>query len=338
MKDAWIQFLDEIHEGPGDKDGWKARAERLRAKIAAAIGAAPAEIAFVKNTSEGLNAIAQSYPWRPGDSMVVHAREHPNNLHGWLHLRHRGVEVRVVESRGPGIEVDDIIAGLGPATRMVAVSAVSYCTGQRFDLDRLGERCRAQGALLVVDAVQAIGVVPFDVDEPAIDGLACGPQKGLMCTHGLGFVYCRESLIPRLTPPFAARSSLAGGRASGGMPRFRDDAGRFEHGNLNYGGVHALEAAIDFITDTGFPYIQGRVRDLTGHLLDLVDRKGLPCVTPRAERDRAGIVVVGLSDAAARRTELLRKGFVVSVVEGGLRIAPHFYNTEAELEALVDAL
>ena len=338
VRDAWIRFLDEIHEGPGDKDGWKTRAERLRAKIAAAIGAAPSEIAFVKNTSEGLNAIAQSYPWRPGDSMVVHAREHPNNLHGWLHLRRRGVEVRVVESRGPGIEIDDIIAGLGPATRMVALSAVSYCTGQRFDLDRLGERCRAQGALLVVDAVQAIGVVPFDVNEPAIDGLACGPQKGLMCTHGLGFVYCREALIPRLTPPFAARSSLAGGCASGGMPRFRDDAGRFEHGNLNYGGVHALEAAIDFIADTGFPYIYGRVRDLTGHLLDLVDRKGLPCVTPRAERDRAGIVVVGLSDTAARRAELLRRGFVVSVVEGGLRVAPHFYNTEAELEALVDAL
>ena len=338
VKSAWLRFLDEMHAGPGDKEGWRERAETLRAKIAASIGAAPGEIAFVKNTSEGLNAIAQSYPWRPGDSMVVHAREHPNNLHGWLNLRRRGVEVRAVESVGARIGLEDVLAGIGPTTRMVAISAVSYCTGQRFDLARLGERCHRQGALLVVDAVQAIGVVPFDVNEPAIDAMACGPQKGLMCTHGLGFVYCRESLIPRLMPPFAARSSLKPESVDDELPEFREDARRFEHGNLNYGGVFALEAAVDFLADLGHPYIYGRVRDLTGHLMDLVDRKGLSRITPRAEHDRAGIVVIGVDDAARRQAELMRQGFVLSGVEDRLRVSPHFYNAEEELEALVDAL
>lgn len=338
VRNAWLRFLDEQYEGPGNKEGWKTRAETLRAKIAALIGAAPSEIGFVKNTSEGLNAIAQSYPWRPGDSVVVHAREHPNNLYGWLNLRRRGVEVRVVDSAGPAIDLNDILAGIGPTTRMVAVSAVSFRTGQRFDLDRIGNRCRRENALLVVDAVQAIGTVPFDVNNPQIDALACGPQKGLLCTHGLGFIYCREALIPRLLPPFAARSSLTEPATSGEVPGFHADARRFEHGNMNYGGVHALEAAIEFIAEVGLTYIDDRVRALTGHLMDIVDRKGLSCVTPRADGERAGVVTIGLNDATRRRDALRARRFVVSAVEDGLRVAPHFYNTEHELEALVDAL
>lgn len=338
VKQAWLRFLDEQHAGRGDKEGWKRRAETLRAKIAALIGALPSEIGFVKNTSEGLNALAQSFPWRSGDSVIVHAREHPNNLHGWLNLRRHGVEVRLVESAGPTIDIEDILAAIGGSTRMVAVSAVSYRTGQRFDLGRLGERCRRQNALLVVDAVQAIGTVPFDVNNPAIDAIVCGPQKGLMCTHGLGFLWCRESLIPHLTPAFAARSSLADEATDVEIPGFHVDARRFEHGNLNYGGVHALEAAVDFVGEVGIPFIHDRVLALTGHLMNLVVRKGLPCITPRAEAERAGIVTIGMNDAPQRRDELLGRRFVVSAVEDGLRVAPHFYNTKRELEALVDAL
>ncbi len=338
VKEAWLRFLDEIHEGPGGKESWKERAEALRARVAALIGGRTGEIAFVKNTSEGLNTIAQSYPWQPGDSMVVHAREHPNNRYGWINLRRRGVEVRVVESAGRTIDPDDILAAIGPSTRMVAISAVSYSTGQRFDLARLGERCRRHGALLVVDAVQAIGTVPFDVNDPEIDALACGPQKGLLCTHGLGFVWCREALIPRLMPPFAARSSLHDMATDASTLGFHADARRFEHGNMNYGGVHALEAAIDFIGEVGVPQIHDRVLVLTGRLMDLIERKGLPCITPRAAGERAGIVTIGMNDAPQRRDELLRKRFVVSAVADGLRVAPHFYNTERELEALVDAL
>ena len=338
VKKAWLGFLDEVHGSPGNKEGWKERAEALRAKAAALIGGRAEEIAFVKNTSEGLNAIAQSYPWQPGDSMVVHAREHPNNLYGWINLRRRGVEVRVVESAGPTIDMADILAAIRPSTRMVAISAVSYSTGQRFDLARLGERCRRQGALLVVDAVQAVGTVPFDVNDPEIDALACGPQKGLLCTHGLGFVWCREALIPRLMPPFAARSSLADMAADRDIPGFHADARRFEHGNMNYGGAHALEAAIDFIGEVGVPQIHERVLALTGYFMDLLDRKGLPCITPRAAGARAGIVTIGMNDAPRRRDGLLCKRFVVSAVANGLRVAPHFYNTERELEALVDAL
>ena len=338
VKTAWLRFLHELHETPGDKDKWKERAEVLREKIALLIGAVSSEIAFVKNTSEGLNIIAQSFPWSSGDSVVVHAREHPNNLYTWLNLRRRGVEVRVVESLGPDIDLNDILLKIGPSTRMVAISAVSYCTGQRFDLIRLSERCRQHRSLLVVDAVQALGVVPFNVTNLGVDALVCGPQKGLLCTHGLGFLYCSQPLVQRLTPPYAARSSLADQSLGCEAPRFHDDARRFEHGNLNYGGVYALDSAVDLITDIGHLYISDRVCALTKYLMELIDHKGLHCITPRADDHRAGIVVIKLDDLARRHAELKSKQFVLTAVEDGLRIAPHFYNTEEELEALVNAL
>ncbi len=139
-------------------------------------------------------------------------------------------------------------------------------------------------------------------------------------------------------PPFAARSSLADTAPDAGIPAFHADARRFEHGNMNYGGVCALEAAVDFIGEVGIPSIHDRVRALTGHLIDLIDREGLPCITPRADGARAGIVTIGMDDAPQRCDALLGKRFVVSAVDDGLRIAPHFYNTERELETLVDAL
>ena len=273
-----------------------------------------------------------------GDSIVVHAREHPNNLYSWLNLRRRGVDVRVVESRGPDINLNDILVEIGASTRMVAISAVSYCTGQRFDLKLLSERCRQHGSLLVVDAIQALGVVPFDVRKLGVDALVCGPQKGLLCTHGLGFIYCRQPLIQRFTPPYAARSSLADESQDSHSPRFHDDARRFEHGNLNYGGIYALDSAVDFITDVGHCFITSRVRALTEHLIALIDNKGLHCITPRADDRRAGIVVIKMDDLAKRHAELEAKHFVLTAVKDGLRVAPHFYNTEEELEALADAL
>jgi selenocysteine lyase/cysteine desulfurase len=338
VKEAWERFLTEMHETPASKDQWKARAEGLRRRIADLVGARPSQIAFTKNTSEGLNIIAASVPFAPADNVVVHAREHPNNLHAWLHLRRRGVEVRVVDSARHDILLDDIAAAIDDATRLVAVSAVSYCTGRRLDLAALSARCRAHDAWLIVDGVQAVGVVPIEVAGLGIDAMACGAQKGLLCTHGLGFLYCRQELTRTLIPAYAARSSLASHDLGARHLDFLGDARRFEHGNLNYGGVHALTAAVELIETIGLAYIEARVRALSGFLIDLLAAKGVSVITPRDWHDRAGIVVFAVDDPARTEAELAAKGFVLSAVDGGVRAAPHFYNTEPELEALVAAL
>ena len=338
VKAAWELFLNEMHETPGSKDAWKKRLEILRHKIATLIGARSGEIAFTKNTSEALNIIAQCIPMGPADNLVVHAREHPNNLHTWLHLRSKGVDVRVVESPGDDVRLEDISSAIDLSTRLVAVSAVSYCTGRKLDLKTLAGLCHAQNALLVVDGVQAVGTVRLNVADLGIDAMACGSQKGLLCTHGIGFLYCREDLARDLTPVYAARSSLASHDFAATHLDFLPDARRFEHGNLNYGGAYALDAAIDLIADVGLSAIETRVKELTDHLIGLLEARGLPVITPRTWEDRAGIVVFGVDHPLRVHAELTAKKFVLSAVEGGIRAVPHFYNNESELEALVAAL
>jgi len=338
VKTAWEGFLNEMHETPGPKEAWKNRLEVLRHKIATLIGARSGEIAFTKNTSEALNIIAQCIPMAPGDNLVVHAREHPNNLHTWLHLRSKGVDVRVVESPGDDVRLEDISSAIDLSTRLVAVSAVSYCTGRKLDLKTLAGLCHAQNALLIVDGVQAVGTVRLNVADLGIDAMACGSQKGLLCTHGIGFLYCREDLARDLTPVYAARSSLASHDFATTHLDFLPDARRFEHGNLNYGGAYALDAAIDLIADVGLSAIETRVKELTDHLIGLLEARGLPVITPRTWEDRAGIVVFGVDHPLRVHADLTAKKFVLSAVEGGIRAVPHFYNNESELEALAAAL
>ncbi|MBI4241114.1 MAG: aminotransferase class V-fold PLP-dependent enzyme [Candidatus Rokubacteria bacterium] len=330
--EAWHSFLREGHEGEGIKDTWKAEAEVVRGKVAALLEASPEEIAFTKNTSEGLNILANAIPFAAGENVVVHAREHPNNLYPWLHVARKGVEVRVVNSSNGDIGLEDLVGRMDTCTRVVAVSWVSYCTGRRMNLWALGQHCRAHGALLVVDGIQAIGIVDTPVRRLGIDALACGAHKGLLSTHGVGFLYCRQELLESLRPAYAARASLVSASADSRALSFASDARRFEIGNANYGGLHALEAALDLIARIGVSRIEKRVHHLVGTLMDLLDRKGIPFVTPRAAEERAGIVAFQVPRPHEVQAALKRHRVVVSVIEGLLRAAPHFYNTEEELD------
>lgn len=331
-------FLAEHALGPGDKDTWKARVEAVRRRLARLIGVTAGEIAFTRNTSEGLNIAAQAIDWRGGDNVVTHAREHPNNLYTWLHLRHRGVEVRIAGGEERPIAEADIEALVDSRTRAVAVSAVSYCTGQRLDLPRLAAACRKVGALLVVDAVQALGVVSLDMAANGIDLMASGCQKGLLSVHGIGLLYCRAAVLDQLTPPFAARTSMARLDPHASRLPYRADAQRFEYGNLNYAGIHALAAALDLIEDAGIEAIEGHIGDLTDALIVGLTRAGLEVLTPKDRRCRAGIVAVRLAESARVAQRLLDHGIIVSAQDGALRVAPHAYTTQAELTAFLGAL
>lgn len=336
--EAWHSFLREGHEGEGVKDTWKAKVEEVRGKVARLLGVTPGEIAFTKNTSEGLNILANAIPSGPGDNVVVHSREHPNNLYPWMHLARKGVEVRVVKGARGDIHLADLVSRIDASTRIVAVSWVSYCTGRRMDLRALGQHCGRHGVLLVVDAIQAVGVVETPVRSLGIDALACGAHKGLLSTHGVGFLYCRQDLLESLTPTYAARASLVHAPAEARELAFAPDARRFEIGNANYGGLQALDVALDLIGGIGMSRIEKRVHHLAGSLMDLLEGKGIPIITPRAAEERAGIVVFQVPQPHEVYATLKKQRVVVSVIEGALRAAPHFYNTEDELEGLVRLL
>lgn len=312
--------------------------EAVRARVARLLGAQAGEIAFVKNTSEGLNIAGHALGVHAGDNVVISSLEHPNLVAAFASLARDGVEVRVAAGADGRPSVEVILACCDERTRAVAVSFVTWAAGHRLDIAALAAAVRPRGITLVVDAIQALGVLDIDVRRLGVDILVAGAHKGLLAVNGIGVLYCRADLIGRLRPAFAARSSLAPGALGSGDLVFADDARRFEFGNPNYLGIHLLGTAIDLIEEIGVPRIEARVRQLTDHLWAVLEAAGRTVRTPREWGERAGIITFDDPNAGATVARLREAGIVVSARGGGVRTSPHFYNTEAELDALVARL
>jgi selenocysteine lyase/cysteine desulfurase len=332
------RFLQDASLTGGDKDGWKQVVEETRAEVAGLIGADAAEIAFVKNTSEGLNVAARGLGLERGDVVILNDLEHPNNVYPWLALARHGVEVRWVRSRAGRIPLEDLERQMAQGARVVAVSHVTSATGFRTDLAALGRACRRHGVRLVVDAIQSAGVVPVDVGAAGVDVLACGAHKGLLGVHGVGVLYCRRELMRSMTPVYAARDSMSPSAAAALELRFAEDARRFEIGNPNYLGIHALRAGVRFVRGIGVEAIEARVLELSRLLLDGLRARGIASATPAAASERAGIVSVRVGDPDETVRRLAARGIVASVKGGALRVTPHVYNTEEEIERLLALL
>src|SRR5262249_53248252 len=142
-RQALAEWADDLTDnGDADYPRWPRRVEEVRRLAARLLNADPPDVAFVKNTSEGIGIVAEGFPWRPGDNVVTAEEEYPANLYPWMNLTHRGVEVRRVASRGNRLELDDLRAALDGRTRLLSLSFVEFASGFRNDLDALGNLCR----------------------------------------------------------------------------------------------------------------------------------------------------------------------------------------------------
>jgi selenocysteine lyase/cysteine desulfurase len=178
-----------------------AEIERARGRAAALVGAHPDEIAFVKNTTEGLGIVAAGLAWRPGDRVVTCDLEYPSNVYPWWWLRGRGVETLMLRGEGGRLPLERVADALrDPAVRLLALSSVEFGSGFRQDLPALGRLCRERGVLLCVDAIQSLGAIPLDVESCGIDFLAADGHKWLLSVEGCGIFYCARRALERLTP------------------------------------------------------------------------------------------------------------------------------------------
>lgn len=330
------------------KPAWFSQVEETRAATAGLIGAAPREVAFMKNTSDGINTLAAALDLEPGDNVVVCPEfEHANNLYPWLHQRGRGVEVRSVPLSEGLIDTDAVAANVDARTRVVTVSSVASMSGGRADLSSLAELCRPRDVFLLVDAAQSLGILRTDVHELGVDALVCGAQKGLLSTYGLGVLYCREAWLERLRPPFMSVSSVsrAGVHESdlGDLIDFRPhaSAAKFETGGPNFTGIFALRSALTIFEEFGPANIEERVVNLAADLMQRLTRDGVRVVTPRGAHQHAGIVVFELPDVAdvADVVERLeRAGIRVSLRRGRVRASLHAFNDSSDLDHLVSEL
>ncbi len=337
-------YLDVCRSEGAHKAAWLDRVETIRERFAGFIGASPTEVAFMKNTSDGLNTLAHGLDLRAGDNVIVCPEiEHANNVYLWLHLQAQGIEVRLVPPDGGTLSVDRVAASVDDRTRIVSLSSVSFVTGARADLASLAGFCRPRNIFLLVDAVQGLGIVRMNVRELGIDGLAAATQKGLLGMYGQGVLYCRREWLDRIEPPYMSGTGVElGGHESelGDLahPRVRKSAKKLELGNPNFAGLFALDAALSLLEDIGAAAIEMHVLALAQRLMARLDRLGLPVVTPREPERHAGIVVFEHPNLAGVATMLEAHHVKLSVRRGRIRAGMHVFNNEADVDRLVHLL
>jgi cysteine desulfurase/selenocysteine lyase len=327
------------------KEQWLARAEQIRGRTAALLGARTGEIAFMKNTSDGLNTIATALDLRAGDNVVVCPEfEHANNIYPWQHRQRDGLEVRFVPLSGAVPAPEAIAAAIDERTRVVTVSAVSSMTGGRADLAALSRLCRPRDIFLLVDGAQSLGIMHTDVRELGVDGLAAATQKGLLGMYGVGILYCREEWQDRLRPPFLSVPSIErtglheADLGDLGDYRLQRSAARFETGNHNFAGLFAFDAALSLLAEVGTEAVDSHVGTLGGHLIGELTRRGYHVITPVESARRAGIVVFDAPDVDGIARRLGENGVRISVRRGHLRVSLHGYNDDSDLDHLLTHL
>lgn len=320
-QEALQQYFEEWFAGKnGGKTAWNRAAQEVRQLAAALLGGvSPDGIAITKNTVEGLNILAQGFPWQPGDNLVLNDQEHTSNLMPWLALKDRGVECRVVKAVDGVLSPERIGAAMDSRTRIVAVSHVQNATGYRSDLAALGRLCRQHGAFLVVDAIQSLGVCPFDAPGWGVDAVAAGGHKGLLALPGVGILYAAPRLLELLQPVYAGASAAAEiGRDSWTNRCTRPDcAQKLEISNLNYPGLYALRAGLQLLLELGVDRIWAHVSALAAELDAGLRAIGYRVVTPEDPAHRAGVVSVSVPDPAGMKAWFGQRGITIGKMDAG---------------------
>src|SRR5438128_6989247 len=191
---------DMVENGDVNVAHWERRVEEVRALAGRLVNADPNDIAFIKNTSEGVGIVAEGFPWQPGDNVITAAEEYPSNIYPWMNLAGRGVEVRTLASRDQRLWLDDLRALIDQHTRIVSLSFVEFASGFRNDLDAIGALCRERGVYFFLDAIQGLGVLPLDVQKTPVDFLSADGHKWLLGPEGAGVFYIRRDLVDLLRP------------------------------------------------------------------------------------------------------------------------------------------
>lgn len=334
VRQALEAFYQEASAYGGPKPVWLGRVERVRARVAAFLGAQAGELAFTKNTSEGLNIAANAIDFKPGDNVLLIEGDHPNNAYAWLNLKRRGVDVRFVKLERGVADAALFAPHVDARTRAISLSHVTFHAGHRHDVADIGRLCRERGIYLVVDAMQSVGVLPVDVKAMGVSMLAAGCHKGLLVPQGLGLLYV-DAALTELRPVYLATAGLARPPADliadPDDLALREDAGRFEIGNYNLADIHALDAALDLIDGVGIANIERHVLALGDRLIDRMDALGVGLAGPRARARRAHIYVLDLPPEQWVGY-LAQQGVRVSPERDGVRVSFGVFNTPDDVD------
>jgi len=321
---------------------WEKSVTQTRQDAARLVGCAVDELAFVKNTSVGVSLVASGLRLAPGDEVIINDLEFPSNVYPWLNLQRKGVVVRIAKSSSGRVTSDAIAAEVTAKTRVVAISSVQYATGHRTDLAALGQMAKDHGFLLFVDAIQSLGVLPMDVKKFGIHFLSAGGFKWLCGPVGSGVFFCDMAKLEDLDIVMAGWNTVRNPILYHEIDFTpKNNAQRFEEGSGGYVGICGLGESVKLLLDTGIDSIESHVVSLTDYLEQKLRSRGIEIHSPRDDGDKSGVLV--FRPAAGESPEALFKRLEEKMIltaprGGGLRVSPHFFNTTADLDRLLEAL
>ena len=325
-------FLEEDHSAPNEG----------RCLFAQLVNAESTEIALVPNTTTGLNIAANTLDYPRGCNVVTTDLEFPTVVYPWLRSKLKpNVEVRYIKNMDGKMLLDDFERMVDDRTVAVVVSHVEYSNGFRNDLKALSEVAHEHGAVIIVDVCQSAGAPRIDVKRDKADFLATSSYKWLLGPSGAGFLYVQKDLITKSEPVFVGYEGvkpevfktieLWNNREL----KFVETAHRFETGGLISLSYVGASAAMKLILEVGIDEIEKRVIGLTGYLVERLKEEGFKLQTPNIVERRSGIVNFFVNDPRGKVEKLEQKGIIVSARMNGIRVSPHFYNTEEELDRLI---
>ena len=317
------------------------------------INAEEDEIGLLRSTSEGMGVFSSMFDLRSGDSVILNDLEFMSNLIPWRIMeREKGIKLKIVHHQEGRIRNSDIKKAVEDRTRVIVISSVQEVNGFRSDIGEIGRLARRHDILFMVDAIQHLGALCLDVKGADIDVLIAGGHKWLLSPFGTGIYFVRKELIPRMKPVYLGWKNVEEdnwrdyGEATFSPTRSysirRDSAKRFMISVTDIvPGVPALWRSLRFINDVGIQAIEKRIGYLIAVLVE--ELKGnVKIISPLDERHRSGILTVRTESDQSITEKLAERNIYVSRTyasgTGGIRIAPHFFNTVEEVVAFTREL
>jgi cysteine desulfurase/selenocysteine lyase len=338
-------FLEARKRNPDTEHLWLATTNAVRGMIAELIGAKPNEIAITTSTTEGMNIIANALDWKEGDNIVIDDLDYPSNRLIWRDCQERkGIEIRIVKSEAGSVPLERFKEAVDDRTRLISFALVSHKNGYLHDAKALSRLAHSHGAYVLTDAVQAVGSIPVDVKEMGIDFLACSCYKWLLGPLGLGFLYVNEELLDKVQPITAGWMQIeeyvtdAAGFVEMDQCRLFDSARKFERGTIHWQGIHELKASLEFMQTVGWDKVYDQVLKLSLMTQERLAQLGLQLFTPRG--NRSGLVTAFIQGGVGKKigNALEEKKIIIKSRPGYIRVDPHFYNTEEEIDIFIEEL
>jgi cysteine desulfurase/selenocysteine lyase len=311
--------------------------EDTRRMYAAFIGARSAEIAFTHSTSEGMNIIAHLLAHR--GHAISNDLEFPSSNLPWINKR---ADMTIVQSRNGMVPLERIRKAIGRKTRTIITSHVQYSTGFKQDLETLSKICNEKNLYLVVNATQSIGALNFDVSKFGVDFTVGNGHKWLLSSFGIGTLYIQSKLLDEesgLNPPFYSQFGQEDREYFDNMKiRMSKNASKFELSTPHFPNIIALKAAVRYISKINIVRIEERIRYLTQYLIDRLAELKIQILSPLANLHRSAIIVFKSRSPQHLVAYLGKRRIIVSARGGGIRVSPHFYNDEGDIDRLILAL